>query len=87
VRSAVQVCPGPPRKFLGGAVAQLGERGLCKPEVVGSIPSSSTMFFEKLIKQAQILNLISARILNLKVVVRVLMERINFGLVQEILSY
>jgi hypothetical protein len=25
-----------------GAVAQLGERGLCKPEVVGSIPSSST---------------------------------------------
>ena len=26
-----------------GAVAQLGERGLCKPEVVGSIPSSSTI--------------------------------------------
>ena len=25
-----------------GAVAQLGERGLCKPEVVGSIPISST---------------------------------------------
>ncbi len=24
-----------------GAVAQLGERGLCKPEVVGSIPISS----------------------------------------------
>ena len=29
-----------PRGF--GAVAQLGERGLCKPEVVGSIPISST---------------------------------------------
>jgi hypothetical protein len=27
---------------LFGAVAQLGERGLCKPEVVGSIPISST---------------------------------------------
>ena len=27
-----------------GAVAQLGERGLCKPEVVGSIPISSTRF-------------------------------------------
>ncbi len=27
---------------LSGAVAQLGERGLCKPEVVGSIPISST---------------------------------------------
>jgi hypothetical protein len=26
-----------------GAVAQLGERGLCKPEVVGSIPISSTV--------------------------------------------
>ncbi len=26
-----------------GAVAQLGERGLCKPEVRGSIPLSSTM--------------------------------------------
>jgi hypothetical protein len=25
-----------------GAVAQLGERWLCKPEVVGSIPISST---------------------------------------------
>ena len=28
--------------MLLGAVAQLGERGLCKPEVVGSIPISST---------------------------------------------
>ena len=27
-----------------GAVAQLGERLLCKQEVVGSIPSSSTRF-------------------------------------------
>jgi hypothetical protein len=27
---------------MAGAVAQLGERGLCKPEVVGSNPISST---------------------------------------------
>ena len=32
--------PGDPNDQ--GAVAQLGERGLCKPEVVGSIPISST---------------------------------------------
>ncbi len=39
----VQIHPGPPRsERLSGAVAQLGERGLCKPEVVGSIPISST---------------------------------------------
>ena len=32
------------RRFLGkGGVAQLGERRLCKPEVVGSIPSASTI--------------------------------------------
>ena len=31
-----------PPKFGGGAVAQLGERLLCKQEVVGSIPISST---------------------------------------------
>jgi hypothetical protein len=30
-------------RFILGAVAQLGERGLCKPEVVGSIPISSTV--------------------------------------------
>jgi hypothetical protein len=42
VRSAVRVCPGPPLAHDFGAVAQLGERGLCKPEVVGSIPISST---------------------------------------------
>ena len=30
------------RSNSAGAVAQLGERGLCKPEVVGSIPFSST---------------------------------------------
>ena len=53
MRSVVQVYPGPP--FLDrdaaetsaadvreGGVAQLGERRLCKPEVVGSIPSAST---------------------------------------------
>ena len=34
-----------------GAVAQLGERGLCKPEVVGSIPSSSTIYFRVLLRR------------------------------------
>ena len=29
-----------------GAIAQLGERVLCKHEVVGSIPSGSTIFRE-----------------------------------------
>lgn len=52
----VQIHAGPPPALLpeavdalsdfakrdAGAVAQLGERGLCKPEVVGSIPISST---------------------------------------------
>jgi len=54
VRSEVQVFPGPPldtlltfvKKCLGiGAIAQLGERVLCKHEVVGSIPSGSTIYF------------------------------------------
>ena len=31
-----------------GAIAQLGERLLCKQEVVGSIPSGSTIFFANL---------------------------------------
>jgi hypothetical protein len=51
VRSEVQVFPGPPifascevdRNEIG-AIAQLGERLLCKQEVVGSIPSGSTKF-------------------------------------------
>jgi hypothetical protein len=43
----VQIFPGPPfPAFAGvpqcGAIAQLGERLLCKQEVVGSIPSGST---------------------------------------------
>ena len=46
VRSEVQVLPGPPSFPTGrvsGAVAQLGERLLCKQDVVGSIPSGSTI--------------------------------------------
>jgi hypothetical protein len=47
VRSEVQIFPGPPFPLLlgavsSGAIAQLGERLLCKQEVVGSIPSGST---------------------------------------------
>jgi hypothetical protein len=50
VRSDVRVVPGPPliaklmtvTLLLSGAIAQLGERVLCKHEVVGSIPSGST---------------------------------------------
>ena len=41
----VRIHPDPPRTSShidAGAVAQLGERVLCKQEVVGSIPSSST---------------------------------------------
>ena len=30
-------------RWRNGDVAQLGERGLCKPEVAGSIPVVSTM--------------------------------------------
>ena len=37
--SLVQIQPGPPDT---GGLAQLGERLLCKQDVVGSIPSSST---------------------------------------------
>ena len=44
MRSEVQIFPGPPALTGLGAVAQLGERGLCKPEVVGSNPISSTRF-------------------------------------------
>ncbi len=36
----VRIHPDPPKSC--GAVAQLGERLLCKQEAVGSIPSSST---------------------------------------------
>ena len=39
VRSVVQIYLGPPAL---GAVAQLGERRLCKADVVGSSPISST---------------------------------------------
>jgi hypothetical protein len=45
VRSVVRFYSGPPSRseLLGsGDVAQLGERGLCKPEVVGSNPIIST---------------------------------------------
>ncbi len=46
---AFRACPlarsdsQPPRPPAFGAVAQLGERRFCKPEVVGSIPISSIM--------------------------------------------
>jgi hypothetical protein len=42
VRSEVQLFPDPPN--LDGAIAQLGERLLCKQEVIGSIPIGSTSF-------------------------------------------
>lgn len=34
----------PPRLLVYGGIAQLGERGVCNAEVVGSSPSTSTMF-------------------------------------------
>jgi hypothetical protein len=48
VRSDVRVVPGPPFCIFDlsalsiGAIAQLGERLLCKHQVVGSIPTGST---------------------------------------------
>ena len=38
-----RACPPKLRRSEGGAIAQLGERVLCKHEVVGSIPSGSTI--------------------------------------------
>ena len=49
----VRIHPDPPVECHPGAVAQLGERLLCKQEVIGSIPFSSTntrrrsIFFSK----------------------------------------
>ncbi len=43
----VRIHPDPPtesRPFNAGAIAQLGERLLCKQEVTGSIPVGSTSF-------------------------------------------
>ncbi len=48
MRSDVRVVPGPPfahddlSALSIGAIAQLGERLLCKHQVVGSIPTGST---------------------------------------------
>ena len=49
----VRIHPDPPqdRSTRTGAVAQLGERLLCKQEVVGSIPSSSTSHSDRLHEQ------------------------------------
>ncbi len=49
--AAVRPCEASPRMLclepvLLGDIAQLGERVLCKHEVVGSIPSVSTIFLE-----------------------------------------
>ena len=61
MRSVVQIYPGPPfiagrrtsrgcearagHEHRRGGVAQLGERLLCKQEVIGSIPFTSTIFY------------------------------------------
>ena len=52
MRSVVRVYPGQPKSSQddavyqeNGALAQLGERLLCKQDVVGSIPSGSTISF------------------------------------------
>ena len=42
----VRTHPDPPVFFIGG-VAQLGERLLCKQEVIGSIPFTSTTNFQE----------------------------------------
>jgi hypothetical protein len=50
----VRIHPDPPTapgqrivKWNGGAIAQLGERLLCKQEVIGSIPIGSTSSFRR----------------------------------------
>ena len=48
VGSEVRVLPGPCFSALGGPVAQLGERLLCKQEVSGSIPLGSTSVGQKI---------------------------------------
>jgi hypothetical protein len=45
----VQIHPDPP--FFFGGVAQLGERLLCKQEVIGSIPFTSTILSESNIER------------------------------------
>ena len=61
----VQIHPDPP---LIGGVAQLGERMLCKHEVIGSIPFTSTNDFAarnhnvKGIKERQVLTLVIERV-------------------------
>ena len=46
----VRTHPDPP--FIGG-VAQLGERLLCKQEVIGSIPFTSTNRVDNLVENAE----------------------------------
>ncbi len=54
MRSVVRIYPGPVISFVFlalsyfgfGDVAQLGERRLCKPEVVGSSPIVSSIFID-----------------------------------------
>ena len=43
-----------------GDVAQLGERGLCKPEVVGSIPIISTMLADGVERMSEFITANSA---------------------------
>jgi hypothetical protein len=43
-----------PRRVLPGAIAQLGERLLCKQEVTGSIPVGSTDLFPEAYRQATV---------------------------------
>ena len=63
MRSIVRIYPGPPLFFStsfrytggNGAVAQLGERLLCKQDVIGSIPVSSTILIKKVSRSGGIL--------------------------------
>ena len=43
----VRIHPDPPPVHQRGAIAQLGERLLCKQEVTGSIPVGSTRIFSQ----------------------------------------
>ena len=59
----VQIHPDPPVSLSGG-VAQLGERLLCKQEVIGSIPFTSTILIQsEVVKRRVAFSALSTRLL------------------------
>ncbi len=60
----VRIHPDPPierEQFTRGAIAQLGERLLCKQEVTGSIPVGSTTFSNSIWRQVHAARVLGGR--------------------------